>query len=60
MVLYPNKLPESERVCSGICIKQFAINNVSELTETDKDALVSQLFEYYKRLVALQVYAQIT
>ena len=31
-----------------------------ELTETDKDALVSQLFEYYKRLVALQVYAQIT
>ena len=25
MVLYPNKLPESERVCSGICItdKQF-------------------------------------
>ena len=20
MVLYPNKLPESERVCSGICI----------------------------------------
>ena len=21
MVLYPNKLPESERVCSGICIR---------------------------------------
>ena len=21
MVLYPNKLPESERVCSGICTK---------------------------------------
>ena len=21
MVLYPNKLPESERVCSGICMK---------------------------------------
>ena len=23
MVLYPNKLPESERVCSGICIEVF-------------------------------------
>ena len=22
MVLYPNKLPESERVCSGICIRE--------------------------------------
>ena len=21
MVLYPNKLPESERVCSGICMR---------------------------------------
>ena len=25
MVLYPNKLPESERVCSGICILQNII-----------------------------------
>ena len=23
MVLYPNKLPESERVCSGICTHYF-------------------------------------
>lgn len=23
MVLYPNKLPESERVCSGICSKSM-------------------------------------
>lgn len=22
MVLYPNKLPESERVCSGICMEK--------------------------------------
>lgn len=22
MVLYPNKLPESERVCSGICTRE--------------------------------------
>lgn len=28
MVLYPNKLPESERVCSGIC------NNVLQLKNT--------------------------
>ena len=24
MVLYPNKLPESERVCSGICNRKLA------------------------------------
>ena len=27
MVLYPNKLPESERVCSGICT---GVKNSSE------------------------------
>ena len=26
MVLYPNKLPESERVCFGICIKSPAVS----------------------------------
>ena len=26
MVLYPNKLPESERVCSGIC--KYQIKNI--------------------------------
>ena len=25
MVLYPNKLPESERVCSGICTFTFGL-----------------------------------
>ena len=25
MVLYPNKLPESERVCSGICKRMKGI-----------------------------------
>ena len=25
MVLYPNKLPESERVCSGICTEKEAL-----------------------------------
>ena len=32
MVLYPNKLPESERVCSGICIlihvSKFAMKGI--------------------------------
>ena len=29
MVLYPNKLPESERVCSGICIIEYKFNFLS-------------------------------
>ena len=29
MVLYPNKLPESERVCSGIC-KETTIWNYKQ------------------------------
>ena len=29
MVLYPNKLPESERVCSGICINWKFANFLS-------------------------------
>ena len=31
MVLYPNKLPESERVCSGICILQKAVIRCMEV-----------------------------
>ena len=27
MVLYPNKLPESERVCSGICTEFCLMKN---------------------------------
>jgi len=32
MVLYPNKLPESERVCSGICtmLKETIVNAVND------------------------------
>ena len=26
MVLYPNKLPESERVCSGICTHHYRLH----------------------------------
>ena len=28
MVLYPNKLPESERVCSGICNGVYFVREV--------------------------------
>ena len=28
MVLYPNKLPESERVCSGICMLYLIQQNI--------------------------------
>ena len=29
MVLYPNKLPESERVCSGICTECLRLPKIS-------------------------------
>ena len=31
MVLYPNKLPESERVCSGICTQPVQIADIMGL-----------------------------
>ena len=33
MVLYPNKLPESERVCSGICISIIELVREIRLTK---------------------------
>ena len=30
MVLYPNKLPESERVCSGICTMNVVLQYVKQ------------------------------
>ena len=33
MVLYPNKLPESERVCSGICKQHYGDGSVKEDTQ---------------------------
>lgn len=30
MVLYPNKLPESERVCSGICNNNILVGNIEK------------------------------
>ena len=30
MVLYPNKLPESERVCSGICTDDNSVFRIIE------------------------------
>ena len=43
MVLYPNKLPESERVCSGIC------RQVGIMCITDKQFAAIELF-YGKKL----------
>ena len=40
MVLYPNKLPESERVCSGICRSQKNIN-LSDLAKENIEALAN-------------------
>ena len=36
MVLYPNKLPESERVCSGICSLNIEINTENILKQQDE------------------------
>ena len=44
MVLYPNKLPESERVCSGICTDSMAdagiIYDLYCLTDTGEYIIV--------------------
>ena len=32
MVLYPNKLPESERVCSGICTPNIHPGDIQAVT----------------------------
>ena len=37
MVLYPNKLPESERVCSGICIAEKKRTNKWLAEQLGKD-----------------------
>ena len=43
MVLYPNKLPESERVCSGICTLAIVGHVVyALLSESEPPRLVSQ------------------
>ena len=42
MVLYPNKLPESERVCSGICIPEYG--QVGIICITDKQFGEIELF----------------
>ena len=42
MVLYPNKLPESERVCSGICTADILCPANS--SQTQQAAYKKQLF----------------
>ena len=36
MVLYPNKLPESERVCSGICNLDKLVDELAKGKPMDK------------------------
>ena len=49
MVLYPNKLPESERVCSGICNEDFKIN--SALNDIRK--IMDNILPNYTKLVSV-------
>lgn len=49
MVLYPNKLPESERVCSGICT-----NNKPQILRLT----IRKIF-IYRKAVAPHVYTNI-
>ena len=39
MVLYPNKLPESERVCFGICTMTFYMENEDLIRAKNIDSL---------------------
>jgi predicted nucleic acid-binding Zn ribbon protein len=58
MVLYPNKLPESERVCSGICNKQnILIKNTKELKNERNQIFKILLIDKTKPLVYLQYLA---
>ena len=50
MVLYPNKLPESERVCSGICTYGGAQPNISSKIICELQFLLPPLMEQ-KRIV---------
>ena len=47
MVLYPNKLPESERVCSGICREgnafKSANRNILNILAKLEDSFTSRL-----------------
>ena len=40
MVLYPNKLPESERVCSGIC-RHAGLRSKDYLETVNSDIVIS-------------------
>ena len=45
MVLYPNKLPESERVCSGICTLETVASDlyISQYKVIEKELSLKQL-----------------
>ena len=40
MVLYPNKLPESERVCSGICTRFiYSLDELNEMFKSQNNCI---------------------
>ena len=54
MVLYPNKLPESERVCFGICKLTDILLDDFELMEPDnlkRNLDLVQFFRFYAGLI---------
>ena len=60
MVLYPNKLPESERVCSGICTHDRQGNRIETVEFSLSQGKVIQSrgvcnsnTEYHDRIVKL-------
>ena len=58
MVLYPNKLPESERVCSGICTytieeKRNEHGNAYIPWEEEADQLLCRLYDEGKSISVL-------
>ena len=53
MVLYPNKLPESERVCFGICIKEAQEENTQRQPYSDIDLSIikSMMKQIYRNQI---------
>ena len=50
MVLYPNKLPESERVCSGICSLQNGYNKIDK-----SSILIEEWQDSYKHSLEIKL-----
>ena len=51
MVLYPNKLPESERVCSGICTEQKEYTTTTLLNDENKRFELKTVCQFYQEQI---------